>query len=581
MGQSYYFSMTILVIATFGVGVNVACIVILVMRKGASQMFHHLLKILAIYDLVVVVGCALLYALPQLKFPLYSRQIFPAILPWLLPLIQIAMMSSVYCTIVMSFERYIRICHLCQLRDCSYITKTNFKFYVLAIVVIPVMFYIPKFFELRQREVLKKYELPVNCTGYIQMQHLFHGHSQTASIQSIASLKGEKVDDGFQQTIARTMLATAKSNGKLPFPRECPLFNFSRPNDTYVRTVTRRVRQLAIVPTKLRSNRLYHKIYFIGLNTFFGSLLPMFSLLFLNVSTVIALRKMSRQQETVALINNNQRTSSFVDRSKRRIKGIISDRRRENSLSIVSGRFSIPFHPNGRASGGGRFRNHHPDYSVAEMSTINRYNDGPMTIEEDSSPPVPMNQFKPYNRQKSRSAQELTQFLRRGSYSEVKHGEVSGSVDDSRLHDCTHGSDSPPTPAEATTPPTNHTMLSVPEHTFIMAEGETEIADNHNTATALAAQPNNSSVYTSSCTMTDDMRSRENRLTRISLCIVWLFIFCHVWKLVPTLYEGIYSDNEDNKSGTKWPHWLTTVNDISHTLIVFNSAVNFLIYVTL
>ena len=37
-------------------------------------------------------------------------------------------MSSVYCTVLMSFERYVRICHLCQLRECSYmITRENFK----------------------------------------------------------------------------------------------------------------------------------------------------------------------------------------------------------------------------------------------------------------------------------------------------------------------------------------------------------------------------------------------------------------------------------------------------------------------
>jgi hypothetical protein len=79
-----------------------------------------------------------------------------------------------------------------------------------------------------------------------------------------------------------------------------------------------------------------------------------------------------------------------------------------------------------------------------------------------------------------------------------------------------------------------------------------------------------------SLALTDDMRSRENRLTRISLCIVWLFIFCHVWKLVPTLYEG-WNSNKDSQ----WPQWVTNINGVSHTLIVFNSAVNFLIYVAL
>ena len=35
---------------------------------------------------------------------------------------------------------------------------------------------------------------------------------------------------------------------------------------------------------------------------------------------------------------------------------------------------------------------------------------------------------------------------------------------------------------------------------------------------------------------------KESRLTRISISIVWLFIVCHVWKLVPTIYELIYSE---------------------------------------
>ena len=127
---------------------------------------------------MVVVGCAMLYALPNMKIGQYRQVIFPVILPWLLPVVQIAMMSSVYCTIVMSFERYIRICHLCQLRDCSYITMANFKwvpyyvkypwhsstknvyriieccsfsfrYYIIAIIGVPVLFYAPKFFELR------------------------------------------------------------------------------------------------------------------------------------------------------------------------------------------------------------------------------------------------------------------------------------------------------------------------------------------------------------------------------------------------------------------------------------------------
>ena len=70
------------------------------------------------------------------------------------------------------------------------------------------------------------------------------------------------------------------------------------------------------------------------------------------------------------------------------------------------------------------------------------------------------------------------------------------------------------------------------------------------------------------------LRSGEARLTRISLAIVWLFIFCHVWRLLPTIYEAIYPNLE-------WPNWVSHVTGISHSFIVFNSAVNFLLYTVL
>ena len=38
------------------------------------------------------------------------------------------------------------------------------------------------------------------------------------------------------------------------------------------------------------------------------------------------------------------------------------------------------------------------------------------------------------------------------------------------------------------------------------------------------------------------MKKKESRLTRIAISIVWLFIFCHSWKLVPTIYELVYSE---------------------------------------
>ena len=44
----------------------------------------------------------------------------------------------------------------------------------------------------------------------------------------------------------------------------------------------------------------------------------------------------------------------------------------------------------------------------------------------------------------------------------------------------------------------------------------------------------------------------------ISLQIVWLFLFCHVWKLVPTAYEvaTLQGDGIENEGeNVQWPAW--------------------------
>lgn len=119
------FGYTVVGLACAGVVVNLAALSILMFKKRHS-IFHNLLKVLAVYDLLVCCGCALLYGFPNL-WDFYADRIYRRLVPWVVPIAHMAMMSSVYSTMLMSFERYIRICHLCQLRNVSYITKENYK----------------------------------------------------------------------------------------------------------------------------------------------------------------------------------------------------------------------------------------------------------------------------------------------------------------------------------------------------------------------------------------------------------------------------------------------------------------------
>ena len=170
------FGYVILFVATFGIFVNLAALIFLIWRHHAakngrkeskneefrrqrvqSTLFHHLLTLLAACDVLVVICCALVYGLPDV-WPEYLQKIYPYIAPYVVPITHIAVMSSVYSTVLISFERYIRICYICQLRPSTWITVDNFKYYVLGILIGPILFYLPKFFEVRSTIVTKSYQ---------------------------------------------------------------------------------------------------------------------------------------------------------------------------------------------------------------------------------------------------------------------------------------------------------------------------------------------------------------------------------------------------------------------------------------
>jgi len=121
------------------------------------------------------------------------------------------------------------------------------------------------------------------------------------------------------------------------------------------------------------------------------------------------------------------------------------------------------------------------------------------------------------------------------------------------------------------------------ETTFATSAGNEHLATNSNLATTLE-EPlrRKSTIVRIPNPQQQSMHATENKLTRISLAIVWMFIFCHVWKLIPTLYEAMQNsdktEDEENEEKTDWPQWYYVINNVAHLLIVFNSAVNFLIY---
>ena len=49
------------------------------------------------------------------------------------------------------------------MRTPTFLTETNFKFYIIAVVLGPLLFYAPKFFEIRTENTIKQYHKILNC----------------------------------------------------------------------------------------------------------------------------------------------------------------------------------------------------------------------------------------------------------------------------------------------------------------------------------------------------------------------------------------------------------------------------------
>ena len=73
-----------------------------------------------------------------------------------------------------------------------------------------------------------------------------------------------------------------------------------------------------------------------------------------------------------------------------------------------------------------------------------------------------------------------------------------------------------------------------------------------------------------------NQRRREITLAKVSLAIVFVFILCHSVKWIPNIYELMYPQWDPDTD--VWPNSINIIIYFSHLALVFNSSVNFYIY---
>ncbi|CAB4065556.1 unnamed protein product [Lepeophtheirus salmonis] len=126
----------------FGIIGNVVSIKVLSSKElEMLPTFRHLLKMLAGFDATFLVFALTLFCFSSLS-EYYDNFVRPWLLPFLLPLLQIALTGSVWTTTAVSLERYLTVCQGYRPTNIQYL------YYTIPIMGFSLIFNIPHFFEL-------------------------------------------------------------------------------------------------------------------------------------------------------------------------------------------------------------------------------------------------------------------------------------------------------------------------------------------------------------------------------------------------------------------------------------------------
>ena len=119
----------------------------------------------------------------------YQEQAWGYIVPWSIPILQISLTGSIYCTIAITFERYFVICRPFYRFSRSWRPST----FIIPILIISFVYNIPKFCEritcqeTRSIEIISNETISVHstkhCGGLIDnAKHLQHTMSQKCAV---------------------------------------------------------------------------------------------------------------------------------------------------------------------------------------------------------------------------------------------------------------------------------------------------------------------------------------------------------------------------------------------------------------
>lgn len=115
---------------------------------------------LAVFDSIVIATVLLLKGMPSIVESSYQVYFFQ----FLYPCMNIAWTASIFLTVLMSFERFLGICH--QNAAKNFCTRKKMMIYILAIFIFSCVYNIPRFNEYELVDILARTEYDPELKEY-------------------------------------------------------------------------------------------------------------------------------------------------------------------------------------------------------------------------------------------------------------------------------------------------------------------------------------------------------------------------------------------------------------------------------